>query len=158
MHYVVWPLSIPWPHFTHYFKMVSNKLNIRYHSYHNTANMASNTFTYRGKLRWFVKYKSVLVQVIPCRHIVDTPQIAKFMGPTWGPPGSCRPQMGPMLAIWILLSGTITWTNDNLLSLFMYASPVFDEVNDTIQTKKHILYYICSYPYKWTDLWGPFAT
>ena len=24
------------------------------------------------------------------------PQIAKFMGPTWGPPGSCRPQMGPM--------------------------------------------------------------
>ena len=25
-------------------------------------------------------------------------QIAKFMGPTWGPPGTCRPQMGPMLA------------------------------------------------------------
>ena len=25
-----------------------------------------------------------------------TTQIAKFMGPTWGPPGSCRPQMGPM--------------------------------------------------------------
>ena len=24
-------------------------------------------------------------------------QIAKFMGPTWGPPGSCRPQMGSML-------------------------------------------------------------
>ena len=22
-------------------------------------------------------------------------QIAKIMGPTWGPPGSCRPQMGP---------------------------------------------------------------
>ena len=31
-------------------------------------------------------------------------QIAKFMGPTWGPPGSCRPQMGPMLAPWTLLS------------------------------------------------------
>ena len=27
-----------------------------------------------------------------------TPQLAKSMGPTWGPPGSCRPQMGPMLA------------------------------------------------------------
>ena len=25
------------------------------------------------------------------------PQIARFMGPTWGPPGSCRPQMGPCL-------------------------------------------------------------
>ena len=34
------------------------------------------------------------------------PQITKFMGPTSGPPGSCRPQMGPMLAPWTLLSGT----------------------------------------------------
>ena len=32
-------------------------------------------------------------------------QIAKFTGPTWGPPGSCRPQMGPMLAPKTLLSG-----------------------------------------------------
>ena len=39
-------------------------------------------------------------------------QIARFMGPTWGPSGSCRPQMGPMLAPWILLSGLIYgWTN-----------------------------------------------
>ena len=30
------------------------------------------------------------------------PQIAKFMGPTWAPSGSCRPQMGPMLAPWTL--------------------------------------------------------
>ena len=27
------------------------------------------------------------------------------MEPTWGPPGSCRPQMGPMLTPWTLLSG-----------------------------------------------------
>ena len=32
-------------------------------------------------------------------------QIAKCMGPTWGPSGSCRPQMGPMSAPWTLLSG-----------------------------------------------------
>ena len=32
------------------------------------------------------------------------PQIAMFMGSTWGPPGSCRLQMGPMLAPWTLLS------------------------------------------------------
>ena len=32
-------------------------------------------------------------------------QIANFMGPTWGPPGSCQPQMGPMLAPRTLLSG-----------------------------------------------------
>ena len=32
----------------------------------------------------------------------------------WGPPGSCRPQMGPMLASWTLLSGFICllgWSN-----------------------------------------------
>ena len=32
-------------------------------------------------------------------------QIARFMGPTRGPPGSCRPQVGPMLAPRTLLSG-----------------------------------------------------
>ena len=32
-------------------------------------------------------------------------QITRIIGPTWGPPGSCRPQMGPMLAPWTLLSG-----------------------------------------------------
>ena len=42
-----------------------------------------------------------------CSHgyNLNTAQIAKFMGPTWGPPGSCRSQMGPMLAPWTLLSG-----------------------------------------------------
>ena len=38
----------------------------------------------------------------------NSSQIAKFMGPIWGPPGSCWPQMGPMLAPWTLLSGMIT--------------------------------------------------
>ena len=38
-------------------------------------------------------------------HILAMPlvfrlsQIAKSMGPTWGPSGSCRPQMGPMSAL-----------------------------------------------------------
>ena len=35
-------------------------------------------------------------------------QMAKFMGPTWGTPGSCRPQMGPMLAPWTLLTGLLS--------------------------------------------------
>ena len=40
------------------------------------------------------------------RHGMVT-QKAKLMGPTWGPPGSCRSQMpvGSMLAPWTLLSG-----------------------------------------------------
>ena len=44
-----------------------------------------------------------------------SPQIAKSMGPTWGPPGSCRPQMGPMLAPWTLLSGTISLASSLLV-------------------------------------------
>ena len=34
-----------------------------------------------------------------------TSPVANFMGPTWGPPGSYRLQMGPMWAPWTLLSG-----------------------------------------------------
>ena len=34
--------------------------------------------------------------------------LVRFMGPTWGPPGPCRPQMGPMLAPWTFLSGELT--------------------------------------------------
>ena len=30
-----------------------------------------------------------------CHNIIMSTQIAKFMGPTWGPPGACRTQMGP---------------------------------------------------------------
>ena len=39
------------------------------------------------------------------KNMQATTHIAKFTGPTWGPPGYCRPQMGPMLAAWTLLSG-----------------------------------------------------
>ena len=35
----------------------------------------------------------------------ETSQITKFTGPTWGPSGRCRPQMGPMGPLWNLLSG-----------------------------------------------------
>ena len=35
-------------------------------------------------------------------------QIAKFMGPTWVPPGSCRTQMGPMLAPWTCCQGMLS--------------------------------------------------
>ena len=36
--------------------------------------------------------------------LMDT-QISRFMGPTWGPPGAVRTQVGPMLAPWTLLCG-----------------------------------------------------
>ena len=45
-------------------------------------------------------------------------QLTKFIGPTWGPPGSCRPQMGPMLASWTLLSG---WSCSDWPAVHFYA-------------------------------------
>ena len=33
--------------------------------------------------------------------------VARFMGPTWGPSGADRTQVGPMLAPWTLLSGMV---------------------------------------------------
>ena len=44
----------------------------------------------------------------------NSTQIAKFMGPTWGPPGSCQPLMGPKLAPWTLLLGLWCLICENL--------------------------------------------
>ena len=49
-------------------------------------------------------------------------QIARFMGPTWGPPGSCRPQMGPMLAPWALLSGLVCNEHDSIYDMTLMSS------------------------------------
>ena len=43
-------------------------------------------------------------RILPVTDDAKLSQLAKFKGPTWGPPGSCRPQMGLMLASWTLLS------------------------------------------------------
>ena len=40
---------------------------------------------------------------------LTTSLIARFMGPTWGPSGADRTQVGPMLAPWTLLSGMTLW-------------------------------------------------
>ena len=40
-----------------------------------------------------------------------TPLIARFMGPTWDPSGANRTQVGPMLAPWTFLSGSL-WPSD----------------------------------------------
>ena len=53
--------------------------------------------------RWWNLWPPALQ--MSCSDLTERSQIAKFMGPTWGPPGSCRPQIGPMLAPWSLLSG-----------------------------------------------------
>ena len=58
-----------------------------------------------GRLYCYIVHKFSVLQQSICKNLVTISQITKFMGPTWGPPGSCRPQMGPMLDPWTLLSG-----------------------------------------------------
>ena len=41
------------------------------------------------------------------KRVSKTSLKARFMGPTWGPSGADRAQMGPMLAPWTLLSGML---------------------------------------------------
>ena len=46
---------------------------------------------------------------------IATTLIARFMGPTWGPSGADRTQVGAMLAPWTLLSGhpqSLVWVLD----------------------------------------------
>ena len=40
-----------------------------------------------------------------CANLWITTLVARFMGPTWGPSGADRTQLGPMLAPWTFLSG-----------------------------------------------------
>ena len=45
---------------------------------------------------------------IGLKHYINTTNLtAKFMRPIGGPPGADRIQVGPMLALWTLLSGSL---------------------------------------------------
>ena len=56
-----------------------------------------------------ISIKITIMKYVGCRSTISY-QIAKFMGPTWGPPWSCRPQIGPVLAPWTLLSAMLLCT------------------------------------------------
>ena len=45
-------------------------------------------------------------------------QIAKFMGPTWGPPGPCRPQMVPMWAHELCYQGICVYVSTQVSARF----------------------------------------
>ena len=54
------------------------------------------------------EFEILLLKLLPHLPHGPTTQITRFMGPTWGPSGSCRPQVGPMLAPWTLRSEELT--------------------------------------------------
>ena len=59
------------------------------------SNIATNALS---SSKWWLGHFLLLKHRV--YELVTSCQIAKFMGPTWGPFGSCRPQMGLMLAPW----------------------------------------------------------
>ena len=86
---------------------LNDDVNIKYHD------IVIKRQPKRSQLHWYEQHKLWMVTktatLILSKSVNNKTQIAMFMGPTWGPPGSCRPQMGPMLAPWTLLSGH-NWT------------------------------------------------
>ena len=67
--------------------------------------MTGRNATEVGEWQAFGVFKILLEQVDISSM---APLIAKFMGPTWDPSGADRTQVGPTLAPWTLLSGTLT--------------------------------------------------
>ena len=82
-----------------------------------------------------------------------TSQTEKFKGTTWGPPGSCWPQMGPMLVPWTLLSMLIGPKRPafSSVNIFWYSSRVH-------QRKRIVMLCIVQYYHLWCFNWIPVLT
>ena len=68
-------------------------------------------------------------QVMMKNHVnsfITRTLIARFMGPTWGPSGADRTQLGPMLAPWTLLSGNL-WGSQWWPSWYRYMTTQFSK-------------------------------
>ena len=87
------------------------------------------------QIRWFRWWLGTSVKVDS-----KWTQIAKFMGPTWGPSGSCRPQIGPMLVPWTLLLGNAISATKFFLSKCSSAKcrPLCSSLNVVLQWRQVI--------------------
>ena len=105
-------LSLWWPF--HDIKVIFVMVFLWHHSCHcDDLSIKLNL-----SLRWH--FCDITVVTAQDNLSLTSTQIAKFMGPTWGPPGSSRPQMGPKLAPWTLISGKfITVT----VVIFLWSTP-----------------------------------
>ena len=71
-------------------------------------------------------------------------QITKFMWRTWGPPGSYRPQLSPMLAPWTLLSGKL-WGQWDIICQSPLDRPFLSHITQSFDSYKR-----SSDSYKWS--------
>ena len=110
-------IAVHWRKLKMLFHWVENKSVLTFHQ--NTV--YTHIHTYTRAISWLFRCHDDNVPVVaawpPFQASLDRPtsQIARFMVPTWGPPGPCRPQMGPMLAPWTLLSGMASCNSKSAL-------------------------------------------
>ena len=86
---------------------------------------------------YFIKLYSMMISV----HTL----LARFMGPTWGPSGADRTQVGPMLAPWTLLSGHAWWASRNFqltlkLRMLYFVVKMKQQFNPSICSIKSLFY------------------
>ena len=84
---------------------------------------------------WHLQYIPSITQtictwlVVMCRSsstfFVRLSLIAEFMGPTWGPHGADRTQVGAMLAPWTLLSGMTGFTGQSGVGYLVYFTIIY---------------------------------
>ena len=61
-----------------------------------------------------LEYKKMIVSFI--QSVFKASLMTRFMGPTWGPSGADRTQVGPMLTPWTLLSGMVMVSHDAIVN------------------------------------------
>ena len=86
----------------------------------HSKHLHNETYSWNTNLPHLSKAK-IYKKIAVFNFLTTTSQIEKFMRPTWRPSESCRPQMGPMLAPWSLLSGySPFWTRGTRLTRIMW--------------------------------------
>ena len=70
------------------------------HNVTQTVPTFLHTISIEGKNNWCIFWHNFVVAIFLSKNVLGSisimkSQIARFMWPTCGPPGSCRPQMGP---------------------------------------------------------------
>ena len=66
---------------------------------------------------------SVITKCVSGNTTHKSTLIARFMGPTRGPSGADRTQVGPMLAPWTLLSGATTYRGPMIAAMCLNGTP-----------------------------------
>ena len=68
------------------------------------------------------------LECVAQHRVFKAPRKARFMGPTWGPSGADRTQVGPTLAPWTLVSGTAKRTIHITANAYIAYIASFDTV------------------------------